>query len=221
MINTILFDWDGTLLDSNDLINESNIYALNKFGDRIFTEKDVKPFNGQDLRVVYQKLYPGLEDKILKAYNTYSDERHDQSVKLFPKVKQVLFSLKRQGCCLGVVSMKRKSMVKHGIELFNLDSTFDVVIGGDECRRKKPDGEPILLAMQKVKANFEFTLMVGDNWQDIASANNAKVKSVFVNWSQKSYKQVQQYHPTYCIDKMTDLVEIVKEENKNDSTSKS
>ncbi|MDF7683002.1 HAD-IA family hydrolase [Lactobacillus sp. ESL0679] len=211
MIKTILFDWDGTLLNSNDLINESNMYALNKYGDHTFTVDEVKPFNGRHLIDVYRELYPGLEDKILYAYNTYSDLRHDQSVRLFPDVKEVLQKLKNLGCHLGVVSMKRKYMVNHGLNLFNLASVFDVVIGGDECKRRKPDAEPILIAMQKINANPKETLMIGDNWQDIESANNAHTRSVFVTWSQKNYEQIRPYQPTYCIDRMSDLLQIVRE----------
>lgn len=213
MYKTILFDWDGTLLDSNQLINESNMYALNKYGNRTFTEDDVKPFNGPPLMSVYEKLYPEFADQILSAYRSYNDTHHDEVVNLFPEVEQTLRKLKKSKYSLGIVSMKRRHMVERGVALFGLLDVFDVIIGGDECVNKKPHAEPILKAMERLGARKKETLMLGDNWQDIESANNAEIDSVFVTWSQKPYEVVAPYQPTYCIDKMNELVKIIERKN--------
>lgn len=210
MIKTILFDWDGTLLDSNQLINESNLYALNKHGDRLFTEEDVKPFNGPPLKKVYQELYPDKAEVILNAYREFNDTQHDEMVQLFKGVEKVLRLLKEKGIKLGVVSMKRRHMVERGIRLFGLDDVFEVVIGGNDCVKHKPDKEPIERAMNKLEATKETTLMVGDNWQDIESANNAGIQSVFVKWSQKPYEIVAPYQPTFCIDSMDEILNLVE-----------
>lgn len=211
MIKNILFDLDGTLLDSNRLINESNMYALNKYGDYQYTEEEVKKFNGVSLIDAYRELYPDKAEAIQVAYREYNDKHHDEMVSLFPNVTEVLQQLKEQGITMGIVSMKRRARVEHGLKLFNLLDLFDVVIGGDDCIKHKPHPEPLEQAMEKINADYSNTLMVGDNWQDIEAANNANIPSVFVSWSQKNLADIQPYKPHYVIDKMEELLEIVEE----------
>lgn len=213
MIQTILFDWDGTLLNSNDLINQSNIHALNQYCEHQYTEDEVKPFNGPPLIQVYKEIYPEKAEEILAAYRAFNGEHHDEMVHLFPNVVTVLRALKTQHITLGVVSTKRRKMVIQGIELFHLSDVFDVVIGGDSCSVHKPHGDPILQGMKEVQAEKATTIMVGDNWQDIEAANNAGIRSVFVEWSQKSLAEMKPYNPTATIQTMNQLLALVKKEN--------
>ncbi|WP_147534068.1 pyrophosphatase PpaX [Bacillus marasmi] len=209
-INTVLFDLDGTLIDTNDLIISSYLHTLDQYFPSQFTREDVLPFMGPSLKEVFEKLNPEKTDEMIHAYRTYNLAHHDLLVKEFEGVYDTVKTLKEKGYKLGVVTTKKLDVALKGLQLSKLEPFFEVVIAIDHVSKIKPDPEPILKALELLDAKPEEAIMVGDNYHDILGGQNAGTKTVGVAWSLKGREILEQYKPDYMLEKMTDLLQILE-----------
>ncbi|WP_027108879.1 pyrophosphatase PpaX [Lacticigenium naphthae] len=208
--DTILFDFDGTLADSNELINRTHLRVLNERFPGVYNEESVRQFNGPSLDDVYGLLDPDHAEELIRRYREYNAELHDDMIQLFDGVAEELARLKDQGVTLAIVSTKRKDVLQKGIDVLGLHEYFAVVIGGDDYTYYKPNPEPIYCAMAELNALHGRTIMVGDNGHDIQAAKNAGIPGVFVRWSQKTVAEIEQFQPDAVIESMADLSVLIE-----------
>jgi len=206
-IHTILFDLDGTLIDTNKLITESFYHTFNQFGLE-FSHDEILAFNGPPLKETFEKIDLDKAEAMITTYREHNLEHHDAYVKIFPNVKETLDALKKQGIQLGIVTTKMRGTAIRGMKLTGIYDYFDTIIAIDDITNPKPHPEPVLSAMKNIQADPETTLMVGDNHHDIESGQNAGVKTAGVAWSLKGEEVLKKYHPTYMLHDMKDLLEI-------------
>lgn len=95
------------------------------------------------------------------------------------------------------------------MEITNLSPHFDTIVTLDDVTHAKPHPEPVIKAMQLIGAKPETTLMVGDNYHDIEAGKRAGVKTAGVDWSHKGREFLEGYNPTYMIDDMLELLELI------------
>ncbi|WP_047984098.1 pyrophosphatase PpaX [Ornithinibacillus californiensis] len=207
-IHTILFDLDGTLIDTNELITQSFYHTFKEFGLE-FTHDEILAFNGPPLRETFEKLDLDKAEAMISTYRDHNLEHHDQLVEAFPNVKETLSVLKERGIRLGIVTTKMRKTAIRGMKLTGIYDYFDTIIALDDITHAKPHPEPVLSAMKQLNAKPDHTLMVGDNSHDIESGHNAGVKTAGVVWSLKGEDFLQKYNPTYMLKDMKDLVEII------------
>ncbi len=212
-ITTILFDFDGTLADTNELIATSHLHVLNKYFPDRFDREKVKAFNGPSLDDVYGKLYPEKSNELIAEYRRYNEKKHDDVIKLFPDVNEMLVQLKSANFKLGIVSTKKQPLLNKGLEVLGILPHFDAVISGSDIKKTKPDPESLHLALEKLQSSPKEAIMVGDNWHDIESANRGNIKSVFVRWSEKTEAEISVYKPHKIAESMIELVEWIQTEN--------
>lgn len=208
MIKTVLFDFDGTLIDTNDLIYHSFDYTFKKFGYS-FTEEEILQFNGPPLRETFSKINPELAEEMIETYREHNAAHHAEYVKLFPNVKETLDILQEKGYDLGVVTAKMREGVEQGMEITGIGSYFDTIITIDDVTNPKPHPEPVLKALEKLNAVPDTAIMIGDNYHDIIAGNKAGTKTAGVSWSVKGKEYLKQFNPTYMLEDMTDLLAIV------------
>lgn len=207
-IKTVLFDFDGTLIDTNDLINKSFLYTFEQFGYS-FTEKEILQFNGPPLQKTFSQINPQLAEEMIQTYREHNAKYHDEYVTLFPNVKETLDALQQAGLKLAIVSAKMRAGVNQGLEITNIGSYFDTIITIDDVSNPKPHPESVLKALENLYAEPTQAIMVGDNYHDILSGNKAGTKTAGVAWSVKGEAYLQQYNPTYMLEDMIDLLKIV------------
>lgn len=207
-IRTILFDLDGTLIDTNELIISSFLYTFEAYGLN-YTREETKQFNGPPLRHTFHSLGGNRAEEMIATYRKHNMERHDFYVRAFPNVFETVKRLHDAGYQLGIVTTKMQPTVDMGLELTNLAQYFPTVITFDDVEHPKPHPEPIELAMAELGASKETTIMVGDNYHDIESGHNAGVLTAGVAWSEKGRAFVESYAPTYMLEDMLDLLPIV------------
>ena len=208
---TLLFDLDGTILDTNELILNSFLYTLEKFYPGKFNRELLIPHMGRPL--YDQMVYFGDEinaQEMVDIYREHNIRTHDEMVKEFPYVKEVLNELANSGATLGVVTTKMLITVEMGLKLFDLDRLMSTVITYEDTELHKPAPDPILLAMERLNAKPETTLMVGDSQYDIEAAKNAGITSIGVAWSVKGPDFLNEYNPDYIIEDFRELIPIVK-----------
>ncbi|MCJ8015108.1 pyrophosphatase PpaX [Paenibacillus sp. KQZ6P-2] len=211
MIDTILFDLDGTIIDTNELIITSFMHVLEKHQLAPLTREQIIPKMGATLEQQLQH-FSGMGDTttLITSYRSYNDEHHDAMVRLFPQVEEVVSQLHAKGLRLGVVTTKNKPGTIRVLELFGLQKYMEAVITLNDVEHPKPHPEPILKALELLGSDPSRTLMVGDSPMDIESAKASGVQSAGVAWSLKGEKALLEHHPDYMLQDMNDLFSLLE-----------
>ena len=206
---TVLFDFDGTIADTNRLISESHFVVMEENFPGRFKLEEMAQFNGPSLEEIYGNLDRERQDELVARYREVMLEKHDDMIGMFPGIKEVLENLKQEGLRLGVVSTKRSDVLKRGVSILGITEYFDTIIGSGDFSHPKPDPESLFLAMDHLGAERETSVMVGDNHHDVVAGNNAGVTSVFVGWSEKTTDFIQPFRPTKIVKDPEELEEYI------------
>ncbi|KGA84702.1 pyrophosphatase PpaX [Lysinibacillus fusiformis] len=210
-VKALLFDFDGTLLNTNELIIQTFMHVLNERFPGQFSPKDCLKFIGPSLKQTFNDIAPGEEEALIAKYRAWNLEHHDELVSQYPDVVSTLEQLKAQGILLAIVSTKRNDTIDRGLSILGATHLFDVRIGTDNVKNVKPDPEPVLLALERLGVGKDDAIMIGDNSHDIEAGHRAGVRAAGVAWAIKGEAYLQQYQPEYILHHMTDLLDIVKE----------
>lgn len=207
----VIFDLDGTILDSKALIDESVIYAFKKIRpDYKLTEEEIDKFFGPTL---YQSFSNYTDDKeeleeFVKAFREFNIPHHDEFVRPFPEVKSTMMKLKKMGIKIGVASSKKTNMVKQGLKVCDVLDLFDVVVGFEEGLNPKPAPDSILKAKEEMGAKN--VIYVGDTLNDIVAAKAAGAYAVGVLYI-KNPEVMLEAKPDNVIERLSDLIKMVEE----------
>ncbi|RDE36237.1 pyrophosphatase PpaX [Parageobacillus thermoglucosidasius] len=212
-IRTVLFDLDGTLIDTNELIIQSFLHTLEKYYPGKYTREDILPFIGPPLSETFNALDPSRAQEMIDTYRTFNHAQHDALIREFDTVYETIETLHKNGVRLGVVTTKIHQTAVMGLKKTRLEPFFDCVIGLDDVQHAKPDPEPIYKALDLLQSTPDEALMVGDNYHDILAGKNAGTKTAGVAWAIKGREYLQQYKPDFMLEKMSDLLAIVGVEN--------
>jgi pyrophosphatase PpaX len=209
-ITTVLFDLDGTLINTNPLIIKTfEVTLAHYFPHQPFTTDEIKAFIGPTLEQTFMHLDPNRVSEMIDYYRSVNKTLHDTMVKPYPTVFEGLSLLKDRGIRLGIVSSKKTDMVIHGLKHFKILDYFEVIIGADEVKNPKPDKEPIELAMSTLGVTKDEVIFVGDNSHDIEGGKNAGVFTCGVAWSLRGANYLKQFGPNYILEDMRDIIKII------------
>ncbi|MFP7492336.1 pyrophosphatase PpaX [Terribacillus saccharophilus] len=211
-ITTLLFDLDGTLIDSNSLIMASYSATLEKYMGRVYEQEELLPFIGPPLKDVFENIDSARAEEMIAAYREHNLEHHDAYVEAYPYVAETLQQLKQAGFKLGIVTTKVRDTAERGLRVCGLGGLFDVVIGYDDIEHAKPHPEPVLKGLAALGSEPGEAIMIGDNYHDIESGKSAGTLTAGVAWSIKGKQSLLAYAPDYMLEDIRDLFEIVKEE---------
>lgn len=212
-IRTILFDLDGTLIDTNELIIQSFLHTLEKYYPGKYKREDVLPFIGPPLYETFNALDPSRVQEMIDTYRTFNHAQHDALIREFETVYETIETLHQNGFRLGVVTTKIHQTAVMGLKKTRLEPFFDCVIGLDDVEHAKPDPEPIYKALDLLQSTPDEALMVGDNYHDILAGKRAGTKTAGVAWAIKGREYLEQYEPDFMLEKMSDLLAIVGVKN--------
>ncbi|HWJ03931.1 MAG TPA: pyrophosphatase PpaX, partial [Verrucomicrobiae bacterium] len=179
----ILFDLDGTLINTNDLIIKSFQHTIRVHMGRESDDKEFVPYFGEPLITMLERIAPGRGEELIKTYREFNLAKHDTLIAKFEGIVETLQELKDKGVTLGVVTSKLKPLALRGMELCGLQDMFEVIIACEDTTRHKPEPDPVLKALEILGRGKEGVLYVGDSTMDIMSAKRAGVKSAAVMWS--------------------------------------
>ena len=196
----VLFDLDGTLLDTYRLILESFRHATREvlgwaLPDEVLMAKvgmplveEVKDFSDD----------PEVQAELVRTYRAYNERVHDELVTAFPGVREMLAKLAGHGVRMGVVTSKKGALARRGLEVCDLAGFFEFTLGSDECVRCKPDPEPVLLGCERLGLSPAVCAYVGDSPFDIAAGNGAGCATVAVTWGMFGEGDLRAQNPT-CV----------------------
>ncbi len=178
----VLFDLDGTLVDSAAIILGSFHHATETVLQRRFPDEQIRSqIGGTNLAHQMQLLDPARSDELVRVYREHNDPQYSE-LACFPGMVDVLARLTDEGRRLGIVTAKRKHTVDLVFEGAGISDYFDVVVGSDDTERHKPDSEPVLKALERLDALPADAAYVGDSPFDMAAAKGAGVFAVAVGW---------------------------------------
>lgn len=209
-VRTILFDLDGTLIDTNELIISSFAHTLKQHIDRPYKREEILNFIGPPLRDTFLNLDEAKAELMFKTYVEHNLKNHDHYVAAYPTVVDTMKRLKKAGYQLGIVTTKIKKTAERGIRIAGLEGMFETVIGLEDVQNAKPHPEPVIKALTQLNGVASETIMIGDNYHDIEAGKNAGTKTAGVAWTVKGRESLEAHKPDYMLEQMSDLLQILK-----------
>ena len=208
---TILFDLDGTLIDSIELILNSARFAFQKL------ERDVPPDEewlagvGIPLFTMFRRYARDEADcaALIAAYREYQLVHHDRLTRCYDQVVETVDLLKRRGHDIGIVTSKSEALAMRGLAHVGLARHMDTIVGCDSSTRHKPDPEPVRIALHRLDASPEDAIFVGDSVHDLFAGNAAGVHTAAALWGAFKRADLEPGEPNAWLESVSDLVTLL------------
>ncbi|MFL5496556.1 MAG: HAD-IA family hydrolase [Gemmatimonadales bacterium] len=209
-LQTMLFDLDGTLIDSVRLILDSYHHTLAAHGLPPRTDEEWLRGVGTPLRVQFADWAddPDRLEALVATYREYNLANHDRMVTVYPGVVDAVTRIKVAGLSTGLVTSKNRQGALRGLALVKLEQLMDVLVCADEVVNPKPHPEPVETAMKLLGADPETTVYVGDSIHDMHSGRAAGVRTAAVLWGPFGRGHLEGARPDYWLETPADLLTL-------------
>lgn len=183
-VRGVLFDLDGTLLDTYALILESFRHATRSVLGAALPDDVLMARVGVPLAEEVKDFSddPARQDELVRVYRAYNERVHDERVRAFPGVADLLDLLAARGVRVGVVTSKRRALAERGLEVCGLADGVAFTLGSDDCARHKPDPDPVLAGCARLGLPPSACVYVGDAPFDVQAGKAAGCATVAVTW---------------------------------------
>ena len=210
-IQTVLFDLDGTLLDSVDLIVDSYHHTLTTHSLQPMTREEILAGLGTTLYAVFGRMTDDAATVAawVATYREYNLAHHDARTAAYPGTVEMVRRIKAGGKRLGLVTSKNRGGAERGLAVMGLQGVMELIVGADDVVKPKPDPEPVLLALERLGESPETALFVGDSHHDIYSGRAAGVLTAGVTWGPFDRAHLEFAAPDYYCDCPDDLLKLV------------
>lgn len=213
MIKAVLFDLDGTLINTNDLILKSFKHTFKTMLDLEPTEEEITMNYGRPLQEIFKSYDENRIEEMINCYRKINLELHDDECKEFADVDLMLQTLKNKGIKIGVVTSKKSDMAERGAKLMGIFKYFDTFITPEVTIKHKPEGEPVLKACENLGVSPSEALMVGDSPYDILAGKNAGAKTCGVKYTALPLEKLGESKPDFYVDKPLEILDLVEKLN--------
>ena len=204
----IIFDIDGTLTSTNQLIFATFNHIAEKYLGRHFSDKEITSFFGPTEDVILKQWCPDNYEEARKDYYEFYERNHKMA-DLYPGIIEVLDLLKKKNILLSIYTGKGRDASIITLQKLKIYDYFDLIITGDEVKDHKPSPEGITLFLEKFNLPKEKVLMVGDSSVDIKAARSAGVKVASVIWDSYSVEAILKLKPDYLFHSVEELKEAL------------
>jgi pyrophosphatase PpaX len=212
-IRTVLFDLDGTLIDSVRLILDSYHHTLATHGLPPRTDEEWLAGVGTPLTAQFAAWRddPETLQALIATYREYNLTHHDRMVTVYPGVVDVVRVLKDDGITTGLVTSKNRAGAVRGLTLARLEAMMDVLVCADEVENPKPHPEPVEKAVRLLGADPRATVYVGDSVHDMLAGRAAEVRTAAVLWGPFGRSHLEGAQPDYWLQRPNELLTLVRE----------
>ena len=204
----ILFDLDGTLLDSAELILTAFQGTCRHLLGRDVDRETILREWARPIRERFHALAPDRDEELSRDYLRRYVALHDRYARLFPGVARTLQALSDRGYPMAIVTSKRRATTRAALDAFHLTRWCSVVIADEDTRRHKPDPEPVRAAVGRLGVAATETLMVGDTPFDVAAGRDAGAATAGALWGTVDADGLRAHRPDYMLARPEDLLAI-------------
>jgi pyrophosphatase PpaX len=210
-LQTVLFDLDGTLIDSVRLILDSYHHTLAQHGFPARTDEEWLKGVGTPLTAQFSEWResPDTLEALIATYREYNLKHHDRMVTIYPGVIDAVREIKAARRQTGLVTSKNRPGALRGLKLVGLDALMDVLVCADEVTNPKPHPEPVEKAVALLGADPSTTVYVGDSVHDMHSGRAAGVRTAAALWGPFGRSHLESARPDYWLETPADLVRLV------------
>lgn len=200
----IIFDIDGTLTSTNDLIFASFNFITGKYLGKTYTNEEILKWFGPTEDVILKEFCGDNYEKAREEYyKFYSDNHHMADI--YPGIKEILEELKSNGVLLSIYTGKGREAATITLRKLGIFDYFDLIITGDEVQEHKPSPEGIEIFLDKFSLKKEDVIMIGDSPSDIKAARAAGVKVASVLWDSLARHHVLNMNSDYVFHTVEEL----------------
>lgn len=215
MYKLIIFDLDGTILNTLEDLADSTNYALsvNHFPQR--TMEEVRDFVGNGIGKLIERAVPAqtesaVVEKVLSDFTVYYGQHCADKTRPYDGITELIQKLKDEGCKIAVVSNKADFAVRQLCEQY-FPNLFDFVVGEREGIRRKPAPDSVLEVLERLGVSKENTLYIGDSDVDIQTAKNACVDQISVEWGFRKREFLVEHGAAYIVKRPEDILDICEQ----------
>lgn len=208
----VLFDLDGTLVDSYAALADAVNHALRAHDLPAIDTGQIKDLVGNGIEALLQRALKteDVPPSVTEAFEARYDEVCCTASRIFADVEETLAELTSSGVTMAVCTNKPTFFSKKILDFLDLSSHFRAIVGPDLAGARKPDARHVLRTLEEARCPADDVLFVGDMPIDIAAARNAGIDVAVVTTGSSSYEQLVSARPDYVLDRFSDLVHIVR-----------
>eukprot|EP01116_Phalansterium_solitarium_P021332 TRINITY_DN6591_c0_g1_i1.p2 TRINITY_DN6591_c0_g1~~TRINITY_DN6591_c0_g1_i1.p2 ORF type:complete len:226 (+),score=89.85 TRINITY_DN6591_c0_g1_i1:41-718(+) len=205
-----LFDLDGTLIDSNNLIVTSFQHTFREKLGREVEEAEILAQFGEPLERIMGRYAPERVEELTSFYRAFNMANHDSMLRQFDGVKHMVAGLHAAGVQLAVVTSKGVDAANRGLRCSGLHEHFQHVVGLEHTEKHKPNPEPVLKALERLEVlPGDHVVMIGDSFADIESGRAAGCRTVAVGWSLQNLDSLRASRPDHWVDHPSELLTLL------------
>lgn len=204
LFDGFIFDIDGTLTSTNQLIFDSFNFIAKKYLNRTFTDEEIVAMFGPTEDVILKEWCSDRFEDARKEYYSYYSDNHWKA-KLYPGIKEILEYLKSQNNPIGIFTGKGREASMITLKKLEVDHYFDLIVTGDDVKNHKPSAEGILKFTSKFKLRKERVLMIGDSVSDVKASKEAGIKIASALWDSYGEEKVKTLQSDYYYHSVEEL----------------
>ena len=210
-IRAVLYDFDGTLADSTDLIMRCYRHTMATHLGDVPPDEDWLSGFGMTLESQLGRFARSTDEALamLDTYRTFQNTLHDDLLRPFPGAAETVAELDRRGYRLAIVTSKHRRAALRGMELCGIVSHFDVIVTPEDVTEHKPHPAPVLFALERLGVAPEEALFVGDSPHDVAAGRAAGTHTAAALWGPFSREALERARPDALLDAQHDVLALV------------
>lgn len=211
-IKAVLFDLDGTLVDSSETIINGVERVLELRG-LVYNRAEVAKMMGSPLEKIFAVLAPNLSEEeiwqLVHEYRRYYVAHHLENTSIHPSAQSLLRKLRAKGFKLGIITTKYREPVMEILDQFDISKLFDVVVTGYEVKKHKPEPDIVLEAAKRLEVDPKQCVVVGDSPADVQAGKRAESVTIAVSSGTYNKRQLMNTKPTIIIEDLEAILEIL------------
>jgi len=201
----IIFDIDGTILQSNQLIFATFNYVTEKYLGKTTTPEEIIALFGPTEKVIINQLFEDNYENVMTDYYQFYRDNHNEMAKVFDGITELIDELKSRDILLSIYTGKGKGSTEITLNKLGIRDKFDMVVTGDDIEGHKPSPEGVDVFINKYNLNRDRVLMIGDAPPDVNAAKSTGIKVASVLWDSYAKEEVLQMESDYYFNTVEEL----------------
>lgn len=210
LFDGIIFDVDGTLAETHELIFASFNHVAEKYLNKLLTNEEIVALFGPTEDVILKEWMKDDYESARKDYFEFYESKHSEMAEIFPGLREAVSIIKEHNILLGIFTGKGRGSAEITLKSIGLYDQFDMILSGDDVDEHKPSPDGINRFIKQYNLKPERVLMVGDAIHDVMASESAGVKCALVLWDEYSRNRCKECKTDYRFNKVDEFIAFIK-----------